>query len=131
MGAALKSLLKPPKNAAGHWDDSPIERADPARSEEMPSKTLKVENTNDKSASKAERHEARLKRQAARAEKSGGDRPVRLCTLGTVEVKKEADGYHVAISSSGGRRAFRITPDEVGPLLKDLETAIHVIRGQQ
>lgn len=86
--------------------------------------------TVDKSASKAERHEARLKRQAARSEKPGG-RPARLCVLSTVEVKKSEQGFQIVINGSERRRHFTLTPDETGPVLRDLEIAIQVIRAQQ
>jgi hypothetical protein len=85
---------------------------------------------NEKSASKAEKQEARMKRQAARAEKTAG-RPARLCSLSTVEVRKDENGFQIFINGSDGRRHFSLTPQEVGPVLRDLETAIHVIRGQQ
>ena len=82
------------------------------------------------SASKAERQEARQKRQAARSEKGGG-RPLRLCALATVEVKKNEQGFQIIINGAERRRHFTLTPEEVGPVLRDLETAIQVIRGQQ
>jgi hypothetical protein len=88
--------------------------------------------TDEKSAGKAEKRDARQKRQAERAEKQAG-RPARLCTLSTVEVKKDDEGYQITIhghSSEGRRRHFVLTPQEVGPVLRDLETAIQVIRGQ-
>jgi hypothetical protein len=84
----------------------------------------------EKSGSKAEKQEARLKRQAARAEKTAG-RPTRLCSLSTVEVRKDDAGFHVFINGAEGRRHFTLTSQEVGPVLRDLETAIQVIRGQQ
>lgn len=83
----------------------------------------------EKSASKAERQEAREKRQAARTEKTG-NRPTRLCALSTVEVKRSEQGFQIVINGSERRRHFTLSPDEVGPVLRDLETAIQVIRGQ-
>ena len=98
----------------------------------MSAKTAAVEDGGDRSAGKAERQEAQRKRLVERAKRTGGgERPVRLCSLGTVEVKKHTDGYHVAVTSAEGRRSFFIAPHEVEPILRDLETAIQVIRGQQ
>jgi hypothetical protein len=134
MGAALKSFLNPLKIGAKYSRSGQAARGDIARRDDMSDDSSNVGNNGEKDASKAERHEARLKRQAARAAKSGGgdgERPARICTLSTVEVKKDHEGYHVAVSSGGGRRAFVIAPQEIGPVLKDLETAIQVIRGQQ
>ena len=97
----------------------------------MSSKVAKSENKSERAATKAERQESRLKRQAARNEKAAtSDRPARLCSLATVEVRKGADGYQVFVSSSDGRRHFTIAPGEVGTVLKDLETAIDDAKGR-
>jgi hypothetical protein len=84
---------------------------------------------NGENPEKAEKEEARLRRQAARAEKTAG-RPAKLCTLSTVEVRKDDKGFQVYINVTEGRRHFSVAPQEAGPVLRDLETAIQVIRGQ-
>lgn len=83
-----------------------------------------------KSASRAERQETRMQRLGARSERSGG-RPSLLCSLSTVEVKRGEQGFQIIITGSEQNRKFTIGPDDVGPVLRDLETAIQVIRGQQ
>jgi hypothetical protein len=89
----------------------------------------------EKSVSKAERKDARAKRQAERAEKRGekatAGRPTKLCALSTVEVRKDEEGFQVIVNQSEGRGKFVVTPDQVGPVLRDLETAIQVIRNFQ
>jgi hypothetical protein len=89
----------------------------------------------DKSASKAERKDARAKRQAERAEKRGekaaSGRPTKLCSLSTVEVRKDEEGFQIFVNQTEGRRSFVVTSDQVGPVLRDLETAIQVIRNLQ
>jgi len=87
----------------------------------------------EKSAQKAKKQEARTKRQAERAEKrqeKSSGRAMRLCALSTVEVKKDEEGFEVFVNGSHGRHRFVVAADEVGPVLRDLETAIQVIRGQ-
>jgi hypothetical protein len=95
---------------------------------------VEKEESGAKSAARAQKQEARAQRQAARSQKAaeGGrtGRPEKLCSFSTVEVRKGEEGYQVIINSAERRYKFTIAPDEVGPILKDLETAIHVIRGQ-
>jgi hypothetical protein len=94
----------------------------------------KVENEEGvaESEARAQRREARAQRQAARPQKAGEPgRAHKLCSFSTVEVKKSEEGYQVFVTTAGRRSKFTISPGEVGPVLKDLETAIHVIRGQQ
>jgi hypothetical protein len=103
----------------------------------MASETATSEKADDKSAGKTERREARLQRQAEKAEKRAdkvaakSDRPLHICSLSTVDVRKSSEGYQVAITSSGVRRTISLAPHDVGQVLKDLETAILVIRSQQ
>ena len=75
----------------------------------------------------AERQAKRGEAAKARAE-SG--KPTRLCSLSTVEVKKGSDGFHVSVSGTQGSKTFTIAPDRTTQILRDLETAITVIRGQ-
>ena len=90
------------------------------------------QQTNEGTTDKSERLEARRKRIAERAEKmSASDRPTKLCTLSTVEVRQDHEGYQIIISGTGGRRSVIIAANDVLQVLKDLEIAIHVIRGQQ
>ena len=77
----------------------------------------------------------RKNRQAERAEKRGekatSGRPAKLCSLSTVEVRKDEEGFQIYVNQTEGRRHFVVTPDQVGPVLRDLETAIQVIRNLQ
>jgi hypothetical protein len=81
------------------------------------------------------RQEAREQRQAARSQKlaeSGRpQRPDKLCSLSTVEVRKGEEGYQISISCSERQYKVTIPQKEVGPVLRDLEIAFHVIRGQE
>jgi len=102
----------------------------------MPSETAMNEKAGAKPADKSERREARHQRRVAKAEKKAekaakSDRPQHLCSLTAVDVRKSSEGYQLGIASSGVRRTFSLAPNEVGQVLKDLETAIHVIRSQQ
>jgi hypothetical protein len=84
-----------------------------------------------KVGNRAERQEARLQKQAARAEKvASTGRPAHLVSLKTVEVKEGDGGFQIFVSGSEGRRSFAIKRNEVGQVLRDLETAIQVIRAQ-
>lgn len=74
--------------------------------------------------------ERQAKRGAAQKEKAGSGRPARLCSLATVEVKKGNDGFHVSVSGSEVSKTFVIAPDRTNQVLRDLETAIVVMRGQ-
>jgi hypothetical protein len=92
----------------------------------------------EKAAARAQRREkaaARAqKRKSAtttRREKAAeGGKGVLLCWLATVAVKKGNEGFHVSVSGSHGLESFTITPDEASQVLRDLETAIQVIRSQ-
>ena len=87
-----------------------------------------------RAASKEKRRERnagkQAKREAARQQKMGSGKPARLCSLATVEVRKGDDGFHVSVSGSQGSKTFTIAPDQTNQVLRDLETAIVVIRGQ-
>ncbi|HLY04659.1 MAG TPA: hypothetical protein VKR31_02825 [Rhizomicrobium sp.] len=76
---------------------------------------------------KERKAEKQAKRQEAHKSKEERGKPSRLCSLGTVEVKKGSDGFHVSV---GGGKGFVIAPDKTSQVLRDLETAIVVIRGQ-
>ena len=90
-----------------------------------------VEHSGERAGTRAERHEARMQKRAAKAEKlASKGRPAHLCSLSTVEVKKGPKGYQVIVSGTDGRRSFTIGQEEVAPTLRDLEAAIHVIRCQ-
>lgn len=77
---------------------------------------------------KAERE---AKRAAVRQEKAESGKASPLCSLATVNVKKGNDGFHVSVTGSEGSKTFIIAPDQTTQVLRDLETAINVIRGQQ
>jgi len=85
-------------------------------------------------ASKETRRERKAeklaKREAAQKEKAESGKPIHLCSLATVEVRKGNDGFHVSVSGSQGSRRFTIAPDQTTQILRDLETAILVIRSQ-
>jgi len=86
----------------------------------------------ERAAARAQKRQARESRQASRKTKSAESaKPERLCSLTTVEVRKSSDGFLVAVDASNGRRSFTIAPDEASQVLRDLETAIQVIRGRQ
>ena len=76
---------------------------------------------------KAERE---AKRAAVRQEKIDSGKASTLCSLAMVNVKKSNDGLHVSVSGPQGSKTFTIAPDQTTAVLRDLETAIHVIRGQ-
>jgi len=98
----------------------------------MIGETATHEEAGQKTVGKAERREARLKRHAAKAEKAvKNDRPLHLCSLATVDVKKSAEGYQLGLTSAGLRRTVNVAPSDVGQVLRDLETAIQVIRSQE
>ena len=78
-------------------------------------------------AARAARREARMKKRAARAKKDGSGRATRLCVLGTIEVKKDSEGYQI-IAGGEKRHAINVATNDVGAVLKDLEAAINVIR---
>lgn len=87
-------------------------------------------------ASTKEKHQQRntareAKREAARKKWVDSGKALPLCSLATVEVKKGNDGFHVSFSGSQGNRAFIIPPDQTTQVLRDLETAILVMRNQQ
>ncbi|HEX9158595.1 MAG TPA: hypothetical protein VF835_00080 [Rhizomicrobium sp.] len=92
----------------------------------------------EKAASRQKRREGRAekvaKREAARQQKiaeGGKAKPQRLCSLATVEVKKGSDGFHVSVSGSQGSKTFHVEPAKANQVLRDLETAIVVMRSQQ
>ena len=105
--------------------------------EDVMAGTQNGESKKDKAARAAGREkrkerkaEKAAKRDAAHKEKSESGKPSRLCSLATVEVKKGSDGFHVSVSGSQGSKTFTIAPDRTSQVLRDLETAIVVIRGQ-
>jgi hypothetical protein len=101
----------------------------------MTGESAKAESESAREATEAEKLDRKQQRKAARAEKGTArgeaGRPIHLCTLNTIEVSKTEEGFRVFVKVSDGRRSFTIAPGDVGQVLKDLETAIHVIRGQQ
>ena len=94
----------------------------------------KAAQRNARAASKEKRRELQAKkvakRQAAQKEKAESGKRIRLCSLPTVEVKKGNDGFHVSVSGPQGIVTFTLAPDQTTQVLRDLETAILVIRGQ-
>ena len=64
-------------------------------------------------------------------EQMDSGKSTRLCSLATVEVKRSKEGFHVSVNGSRGSKSFTIAPDQANQVLRDLETAIVVIRGQQ
>jgi len=95
-------------------------------------KTDRAAKKQERAAQRAKMVETRAKREEARKEKAAASgRPARLCSLETVEVRKGNDGFVVTVNASTGRKSFTITPNEASQVLRDLETAIHVVRGQQ
>jgi len=106
-------------------------RSKPDLREDVMAVTQDTPGKKDK-APRAARREKRKERKAEKAAKRGesqkeGGRPARLCSLATVEVKRGNDGFHVSVS---GGKGFVIAPDKTNQVLRDLETAIVVIRGQ-
>jgi hypothetical protein len=90
------------------------------------------ENESAHARTKRHRHVVRTERLAARREKAAaGERAVRLCSLETVEVKKGREDLQIVVDNSDGRWFVFVTTRDAGPVLRDLETAIKVIRGQQ
>jgi hypothetical protein len=87
-----------------------------------------------KDAAKAKRHEVRAQKREARdqknAESGKPERGTRVCVFSTVEVRKNDAGFEVRIKGAERRHKILLSPDEVSPILKDLESAIQVIRGQ-
>lgn len=99
---------------------------------------MQDEGKDDKATDRADKKAARANnRQAARAKKlearaaGGAERPTMLCSLRTMEVKKSGDGIQLILNVSDGRRSIHLATGEVAAVMRDLETAIHVIRGQQ
>ena len=83
-------------------------------------------------AARAQKRQDRESRQAARKSQPGDKvKPERLCTLETVEVRKSSEGFQVGINGAGGRKTITIAPNEASQVLRDLETAIQVIRSRQ
>jgi len=102
-----------------------------APSDEAASKKERTAKKEGKAAARAQKKESRAQRKSARKNKSAESaRPTRLCSLATVEVRKGSDGFHVAVNGSGGRKSFTIAPNDASKVLRDLETAIQVMRGQ-
>src|SRR5436305_2059765 len=83
---------------------------------------------------KKKRQERKAEREARRAavrqEKIDSGKASTLCSLETVNVKKGNDGFHVSVTGLQGSKTFIIAPAQTTQVLRDLETAIHVIRGQ-
>jgi hypothetical protein len=85
----------------------------------------------ERAAARAQKREGRAERKAARkGKRAESGKATRLCSLATVEVKKDTDGFHVSVNGSAGRKAFAIAPSDASQVLRDLETAIQVMRGQ-
>jgi len=84
-----------------------------------------------RAAGKEKRRERKAQKQAKRdASQKESGKPSRLCSLSTVEVRRGSEGFVVAIWGPSGSRTFTIAPDQTNQVLRDLETAIVVIRGQ-
>ena len=87
-----------------------------------------------KSAARAEKKEARAHRKEARAQKSTEagrhERAAVLCKFTHVDVKKSDEGFQFSVRGAERRFKFTLAPQEAGPILKDLESAIQVVRGQ-
>ena len=88
------------------------------------------DETGARATERAERRDARIKKQASRTKKDGSERAVRICALGTIEVKKDSKGYQIIASGTDKRRSISVNTNEVGAMLKDLEAAIYVIRAE-
>jgi hypothetical protein len=105
-----------------------------ANGKDAQNKEDKAAKRKARAASKETRRERKAeklaKREALQKEKAESGKPIRLCSLATVEVKKGNDGFHVSVSGSQGSKTFTIAPDQATQVLRDLETAILVIRGQ-
>jgi hypothetical protein len=126
------------------WQDLPGNSArasDRIVAEDFMTTNKDAQNKKDKAAkrkasaaSKETRRERKAeklaKREAAQKEKAESGKPIHLCSLATVEVRKGNDGFHVSVSGSQGSRRFTIAPDQTTQILRDLETAILVIRSQ-
>jgi hypothetical protein len=65
-----------------------------------------------------------------REKAASGERPLLLCSLQTVEVKKSREDFEIVVNNSDGRWLLIVAAREAGPVLRDLETAIKVIRSQ-
>ena len=87
-----------------------------------------------KSTVKAQRLEAREQKKEARAQKSAEsgrpERGDRLCTFSTVDVRKSEGGFQIFVTSGERRHKLILARQDIGQILKDLESAMHVIRGQ-
>jgi hypothetical protein len=68
------------------------------------------------------------KRETARKEWVDSGKALQVCSLATVEVKRGNDGFRVSVK---GSKTFAIAPDQATQILRDLETAIAVMRNQQ
>ena len=98
-----------------------------AVTENTPGKKDKAARAAGKEKRRERKAEKQAKREAAHQETG---RPTRLCSLSTVEVRKGNEGFVVAVKGPQGNRTFQIAPDQTSQILRDLETAIVVIRGQ-
>lgn len=87
-----------------------------------------------KSAARAQRLEIQAQKKDARAQKAKeSDRPEKaglLCMFPRVDVRKSDEGYQFFVRGEERLWKFALTPQEVGPILKDLESAILVVRSQ-
>jgi hypothetical protein len=98
----------------------------PKKKKERPAK-----KNPERAAQRAQKRAGRAERKAARkGKRAESGKSARLCSLATVEVKKASDGFHVSVNGSAGRKAFTIAPNDASQVLRDLETAIQVMRGQ-
>ena len=125
----LKSLRKLARKPAAEQD---LREDTMASTENAPKKKKeRSPKSPERAAARAQKREGRAERKAARKGKAGeGGKATRLCSLATVAVKKASDGFHVSVNGSAGRKGFTIAPNEASQVLRDLETAIQVMRGQ-
>jgi hypothetical protein len=103
-----------------------------ADSQDAQSKKERAAKRQQMAAVRSKRREARTQREASRKQKAAeSGRPSMLCSLATVEVKRSNDGFQVAVKGQAGRKSFDIPASEANHIMRDLETAIQVIRGVQ
>ena len=75
--------------------------------------------------------EIEARREAARKKWVDSGKALQLCSLATVEVKKGNEGFRLSVNGSQGTKTFTIAHDETTQVLRDLETAILVMRNEQ
>jgi helix-turn-helix protein len=83
-----------------------------------------------RAAQRAVRRDARIKKKGPRTKEDGSERPTRLCSLGTIEVRKDSQGYQIIVRGGENRRSINVAASEVSAMMKDLEAAIYVIRAE-